>query len=83
MASSRRLRADDNLWAMDDRGFQCFVCKESIAPRDEHGCTVLIHRHLITSERQIKSPQFIWAHDACIVTLIPLAEYTFPKLEQQ
>jgi hypothetical protein len=68
---------------MNDRGFECFVCKESIAPDDEHGCTVLINRRLITSERQIKSPQFIWAHDSCLVRLIPLAEYTFPELKQR
>jgi hypothetical protein len=68
---------------MNERGFQFFVCKESIAPRDEHGCTVLIHRRLITSERQIKSPQFIWAHDSCLVKLIPLADYTFPDVKQR
>lgn len=68
---------------MTEKGFQCFVCKQTIPPRDKHGCTVLIHRHLITSDRQIKSPQFIWAHNQCVVNLIPLAGYTFPQLEER
>ncbi len=77
----------DTLSAMSDdpygKGFQCFVCNGSIPPKDRHGWTVLIEPRLITEEQEVESPQFIWAHDKCLVRLIPLAAYPYPELEQQ
>lgn len=64
-------------WAKQDLrdARSCFVCEGSVGPGDEHTCTVLIQPHVITSEKQIKSPCFMWAHDACVVKLIPLAAF--------
>jgi len=80
-------RTDDTLSGMSDepyeKGFQCFICKGTIAPKDKHGWTVLIEPRVITLEQEVESPQFIWAHDRCVVRLIPLAAYPYPDIEQR
>lgn len=67
----------------DDKGFQCFVCEGSISPKDKHGWTVLVEPRLIAGVQDVESPQFIWAHDKCLIRLIPLAGYAYPELEEQ
>ncbi len=66
-----------------EKGFQCFVCKGTIAPNDKHGWTVLIESRLITTEEDMASPQFMWAHDRCVIGLIPLAANPYPNIEKQ
>ena len=72
--SEQKLRTCIDSAKQDPDARSCFVCKGIIGPRDEHVCTVLIQRNVISSERQIKFPLFMWAHDACVVKIIPNAE---------
>ena len=87
MACFRQSTADVTLSDMNyepyEKGFKCFVGKGTIAPNDKHGWTVLIEPRLITLDESVKSPQFIWAYDRCVIKLIPLAAYPYPDIEKR